>query len=733
MVEALIGADFALLQRGELVLRAPWSNLWFSAALLIGASVIVWFLWRNPGLNARRRWLIGSLQIVMLALALFVLSQPALRIEALQPGENTVAVLLDGSASMAYGEEGVSRLEQAKSGAATVIAGLAEEYQIARYVFAERASSAEAFDAVDAAGNTRLARSLEQVLELARTSPLAAVVAITDGGENGGRLPPASLDAIRQARVPVHVVGIGRERMPEDFELEQVRVPAQVLPQTTVAAQAVIRHDAPGTVRLKAYDGRRLLAVEEITLNESATRTTASIDFRLPAGGHRELNFEIDGGAAETHRDNNRRAATTESIEEPNRILYLEGEPRWEYKFLRRALADEPGVELVSVLRVSPNTFYRQGVQSAEELANGFPASREALFAYQGLVIGSIEAARFSEDEQAMIRDFVAERGGGLLMLAGPNGLGAGGWGNSLLADALPARLGKDDGALRREPVPVALTPRGRRAPMLSLDPSRDDSERRWRELPEIADFQAIGPLRPGAVTLLEANTGSRALPLLVTQSYGRGQSYLLATGGTWRWQMGLPVEDQRHETFWRQLARALTINAPKPFEVSVEQAGASARVRVVARNGAFEAETATPIVTVSSTDQSDQTLPLQPALDEPGVWEGEFEPGLGGTHYLEARLGTEQRARTAFHFDAGGEAFGLRQQRGLLESLAQATGGRYWSLDALSDLPNAIESSSAGIVEERFYPLWNAPILFLLLLGLKAGEWLLRRRWRTI
>lgn len=732
MVEALFGADYALLQRGELVLAAPWSKLWFGAGLVLGAGVIAWVLWRSPVLSARRRWLIGSLQIVMLALALLVLSQPAVRIETLRPGENTVAVMLDASASMTYGGEGDRRLDQAKAGASAVVAGLTD-YRIARYVFAERASSVELFDAVEPSGSTRLARSLEQVLELARTSPLAAVVALTDGGESGGRLPAASLDAIRQSGVPVHVVGIGRERIPEDLELEQVRVPTQVLPQTTVSAKAVIRHDAAGTARLKAYDGRRLLAVEEVTLDEAVSRTNATIEFRLPAGGHRELNFEIDGGAAEPHRGNNRRAATTESIEEPNRILYLEGEPRWEYKFLRRALADEPGVELVSVLRVSPNTFYRQGVESAEELATGFPASRKALFAYQGLVIGSIEAARFSEAEQAMIRDFVAKRGGGLLMLAGPNGLGVGGWGNSVLADALPAKLDKDDGALRREPVAVALTPRGRRAPMLSLDPSRDDSERRWRELPEIADFQAIGPLRPGAVTLLEADTPSGTVPLLVTQSYGRGQSFLLATGGTWRWQMGLPVEDQRHETFWRQLARALTISAPKPFEVNVEQAGSSARVRVVARNGSFEAEAAAPILTVTAAGQPELTLPLQPATDEPGVWEGNFDPAAAGTHYLEASLGSERRARAAFHFDAGGEAFGLRQQRGLLESLAAATGGRYWRLDELSDLPDAIGSSAAGIVEERFYPLWNAPILFLLLVGLKATEWLLRRRWRTI
>ena len=127
--------------------------------------------------------------------------------------------------------------------------------------------------------------------------------------------------------------------------------------------------------------------------------------------------------------------------EQQFRVLYFEGEPRWEYKFMRRALDPDGDIRLATLLRVSPNKFYRQGLDAAEQLEKGFPTERSELFAYDALVIGSIEAATLSEAQLENIRAFVSERGGSLLMLAGPNGLGNGGWGQSAIADLLPTRL----------------------------------------------------------------------------------------------------------------------------------------------------------------------------------------------------------------------------------------------------------------------------------------------------
>ena len=101
------------------------------------------------------------------------------------------------------------------------------------------------------------------------------------------------------------------------------------------------------------------------------------------------------------------------------KILYVEGEPRWQFRFLRRAEEDDPSVTIVSMLRTSENKIYRQGVSSPDELADGFPTKAEDLFGYSGIIIGSVAADYFTATQQELIREYVDRRGGGVLFLGG--------------------------------------------------------------------------------------------------------------------------------------------------------------------------------------------------------------------------------------------------------------------------------------------------------------------------
>ncbi len=619
---------------------------------------------------------------------------------------------------------------------------LANEYTVQRFVFAGQSSPIESFDVLPApVAETRLADSVLHVLRQARSTPLGAVVLVSDGADNAGALAPNQLAEIEGFGVPIHTIGIGRERIAEDIELEDVLLPDKVLPGTTVSARLTIRHDAEGVARVKVYDGETFVTSKEIPLPGAATTvTTAYIDFALPQPGYRDLRFSLDRLPAERHVSNNARSRVVEVPDDGYRILYIEGEPRWEYKFLRRALEQDPGIRLVSLLRVSPNKFYRQGIDDPDELADGFPLDKAALYKYQALIIGNIEAALFTSEQQAIIRDFVSLRGGSLMLLAGTTGLGAGGWGNSTVSEVLPARLSDANAGFIRERVPAVLTALGAQTPMLKFSEDATDNADLWRQLPAIANYQSIGTLKPAAVTLLQLSIGGRLQPLLVTQRYGRGKSYILATGGTWRWQMSLPVADQRHETFWRQLARGLVATAPQQFELSTASAGDTVTIHAEARNAAFEPETGIDVTAVVSPESGEPLLvELQPSPEQPGVFEGEFTAVEPGLHVIEAiaRRGADEPAvavRIAMHPETGrAEAFSLRQNRALLEGLAAATGGRYWTLDQLEALPKAIRYSAAGITEQEIRPLWDAPAIFLLLLLLKAVEWLLRRRWRKI
>jgi hypothetical protein len=263
-------------------------------------------------------------------------------------------------------------------------------------------------------------------------------------------------------------------------------------------------------------------------------------------------------------------------------------------------------------------------------------------------------------------------------------------------------------------------------------------NQRLWSTLPPVQDYQDVGSARLAATTWLNVRVGQRLQPLLVSEPYGRGQTYVLATGGTWRWRMGLPSTDERHQQFWRQLLHALVAGVPQPFELTARSAGDAVQVRAQLRDAAFRpVEGATIAVSVSSPHES-FSFTLPPVAGQPGIYQTSWQPVDAGPIVFEASarrdvqsLGT---ARASLEYTRGEtEFFSIRQNRALLQQLADSSGGRYWQATDLDGLPQAIGASKAGVLEQQLLPLWDAPLLFLLLAALKCGEWLLRRRWGGI
>ncbi len=565
--------------RSELIYTGDWP-LWLLVLLITFALAgISWLLYRRRGVVGAASAAIPSyhfvvvwiLQITMLAVVIWVLQQPTLSIEQLRAGENAVAFVLDNSESMAYGDA-ESRLQQAMR---SLNSSLAEdsslELSVQHYELSDRARSVDSFLESEPVGSeTSIAASLTDVLREARFNPLAAIVLSSDGADTSGGLSSTELAEVAGFGVPIHTIAVGRESIPEDIELTDVVLPNKALPGSTITARVSIRHDVAASTRIKVYNGDDLLESLPVELQQDASTTTAWVNIELAEAGHHHLRFSVDGIPGEQELRNNSRSTLVEVADQEYRILYFEGEPRWEYKFMRRALADDEDLQIASLLRVSPNKFYRQGIESPEQLENGFPATRDELFSYDALIIGSVEAVSLSNEQQKIIHDFVSERGGSLLMLAGPNGLGNGGWGQSRIADLLPVRLPPSTtNSFFRKKAAVVLTPQGADDQMLRLADTTEANRQSWNALPEIADYQVTGSLKPAAVTLLSAMTDVGQLPLLITQQFGRGHAYVLASGGTWRWQMSMPVEDQSHETFWRQLLRALVASAPNSVSLT--------------------------------------------------------------------------------------------------------------------------------------------------------------------
>lgn len=743
MLEFLFKYPAQAFAESRFVLASGWP-LWLLVLLgvVCAALVVAGLYLRRDSLKLWQHTILGLLQTAMLALVLFVVWQPALVNERLLKGENAVAVMLDTSASMAVADGETTRMAQARAVLSQDnLKLLADSYQVLPYGFADQAHSIPSFEqsALPAPGPaTVLGQSILQTLRGASTESLGAIVVVSDGADNKGAISQQELAEIAGFGVPIHTIGIGRESMPEDLELESVQLPAKALPGSTLTARVSIRHDQAGTARLKVYNGDTFLKAQEVTLDATQKSTQALVTIDITDPGQLDLRFVLDPIAGERDLANNTRSHVVDVPEGKYRILYVEGEPRWEYKFMQRALGEDPSIQLTTLLKVTPNKYYRQGINDPKELEKGFPTEKKDLFIYDALIIGSVNVAEFTAEQQELIHDFVSERGGTLMMIAGLHGLGLGGWGESMISEVLPSHLSLENAAFVRKQVPVAITASGRSAPMLKLSDNDAENVKLWGELPAIADYQNLGPLRPAATTLLEAIVEEKPQPLLVTQPYGRGHSVILATGGTWRWQMNLPVEDQRHETFWRQLTRDLVANSPRPFEVSSELEGQNIRVHAELRDTDLPENQGVAITAVASSANGELVnVELLPVAAKAGSYEAAFTPKGAGLYNIEAisRKGDKaiNSVRSAVRFDQNAEAFNVRQNRALLERLSEMTKGQYWQTDQWSKLVEAISYSRAGITEQQINYLWDAPFFFLMLALLKTVEWLLRRYWRVI
>lgn len=742
MFEFLFNYPLAVYRKGTLVFSGGWSAPWLAAAVALAAVGLFWLL-RRRGLGRKRLVLLGVLQWSVLAVLLLLLWQPALSVAVLKPQQNVVAVVVDASASM--------QLEQRYQQARTLVEGrlleeLKKRYPVRLYLAGEIPTRVEKLPEAPQARRTDLGAALRQIAADSSMLPVGAVVLFSDGADNGGNLGPETLEALRRARIPVHTVGFGSENIQNDLEILDAALPGRVLPGSRMLLTVTLRQSGfrGRTARLAIRDGDSVLAQKDLKLPEDGGTWRETVALNAGRPGVRTLTVSAGPLEGETNIRNNTVERIVDVRDRKPRILYFEGEPRWEMKFIRRAVEEDGQLDLASIVRTTENRFYRQGIRSPQELERGFPSSVDELFGYQALILGNVEAGYFSPLQQTLIREFVDRRGGGVLFLGGRAALSDGGWHRSPLAEVLPVVLPERKGTFRREPASAELTRAGMESLITRIEEDPEKNAARWKALPYLADYQQTGTPKPGATVLAEAVPGVRLRhPLLVTQNFGRGRVALLATGGTWRWQMAQDARDQSHEIFWRQLLRWLSGSVEERVTLLTSrqtyEGGETVRFRAEVRDRNYLPSTSAVVsVHVMGPGGVSDTVELSPSRREPGVYEADWRAPRPGSYLAEAaaREGVEDLGRDTVTFrreDGMQEFFRTEQNRELLERLAQQTGGRYYRPSETAALAKEIELSEAGITVRETRPVWNAPAAFLLLAGLKTAEWLVRRRWGAV
>jgi uncharacterized membrane protein len=689
-------------------------------------------------------------QTAMNAIVLFMLWHPAISVARLRPQQNVIAVLVDDSRSMGLvdtgSSDGKSRLQDAEDVLNNdLLPELSKRFQVRLYSFghdAARIDQAKNLIAGDTA--TRIGDSLKHIAAEASTMPLGAVVLLTDGGDNTGGVDRETLAQVRQLHLPIHTIGFGPDHFAKDIEIVDADVPARVLANSRVSAHVNFRQHGfeRQKVNLMVREDGHPLAKQEITLKDEPDQSETIMFNSGPAGAH-SFQIGIDPVAGEQNTQNNVVVRLVNVTQKKLRILYFEGEPKWEYKFIRRAMEDDKAIDLVSMVRTTENKTYRQGIGNPKELEGGFPDKPEELFAYDGLIIGSEEASYFSPGQQAAIRDFADRRGGGVLFLAGRFALSDGGYANTPMAEMMPLRLAPEK-SFSRNFADVTLTEAGKASPILRLEDNPEANEARWKKMPKVANYALMGSPKPGAVVLMNVGEpGKRATPLLAIENYGHGRTAVLASSGTWRWKMLQDHTDMTHVTFWQQLLRWLVTETPGQVSAAIPHQmlndDGQVHLRTVVRDKAYQTVAgATVEATINRPDGQIDVLTLKPDPLEPGAYEGDYSADKTGAYVAEVvahddKLEVGRDALTFRREDGVAENFNAAQNKDLLTRLAADTGGNYYTPSSAKKLGEEIAVSEAGISGHDSLDIWDMPALFLLLILIAGAEWLLRRKWGVV
>jgi uncharacterized membrane protein len=566
---------------------------------------------------------------------------------------------------------------------------------------------------------------------------------VTDGADTSDTSLDEPLASLKARSIPVFTVGVGQERFSRDIQVTRVETPRAVLKGTALVVDVMLSQTGYSgqDVTLNVEDDGQIAATQNVTLPADGESATVRVRFTASTAGARLFRFRIAPQEGEQVTANNHRDALIEVRDRKEKVLYFEGEPRFEMKFINRAVEDDQNIELVVLQRTAENKYYRFGVTNPDELLTGFPKTREELFGYRALILGSIEAAAFSPEQLRMLAEFANKRGGGLMMLGGRRAFAEGGWAGTPVGDVLPVLIDNARQPSYFAEIQARPTRAGSVFPVIQIGETEAASSTKWDEMPQVSTVNPITEVKPGATTLLSAPSLGRGDQIVLAyQRYGRGKTVAMPIQDSWIWQMDakVSVEDMTHEMFWRRMVRWLVDGVPDQVNLTTGndrvEPGESVRFTAEVLDSAYvEVNDAHVEATITSPSGKITVAPMEWTVEQDGEYDALFNPDESGLYEIRvtATRDGQQLGTNVMHLrvSAGDAEFYDAEMRApLLQRIAEETGGRFFTPSNAASLPEAISYSGRGVtvVEER--ELWDMPALLILLLGLMGGEWAYRR-----
>ncbi len=593
-----------------LISFALWLTLAVAAIGLLG-----WYAWRRPWGITRTRWtVILVLMATSMGMLLGILLNPTWN-ERIPPpqGKPRLAILVDDSASMSSADmpDGRSRYQSAAEIAKACAAKLSDRFEIHTATFSKSVlpTSVEELEKKTPAGLvTDMANAIASSIEPNRPAG-QAVLLLSDGNHNAGGGTPQVLASVALARAvdaPIFTKTFGSDAEIHDLALrlhapQQLAFVGQTVPVTALVRR---RGRAPEAVTVVLeHDGKEVSRQPVFVAGDSE----AEVRFQVQQETRGLYRYEarVEPFEGEVTQVNNYGTFLLRVVDEPIRVLLVEGKPYWDSKFLARTLASDPSIELVSVVRMAENRYLERTLKramnsdvSGTALAAGSGAKVDAttpaasavplktpaagaanlpvteawrvlhngaevladaksLGTFQVLVLGRDSESFLSEAALDNVRNWVAGDSGALVCYRGQPMAQV----NERLERLLPVQWKTSREARFR----MTLTDRGRDLRWFESQGSGVSNEA-LSQLPALATSSAAEHPKPLATVLATVAGGAgEEAPVVTYQPYGGGRVVVVEGSGMWRWAFLPPAysdHDTTYGTLWQSLMRWLVSGA---------------------------------------------------------------------------------------------------------------------------------------------------------------------------
>jgi hypothetical protein len=543
---------------------------WFLGLPIVAALSLAIWRQHKQGIGKHRFLTLNGLRAAAALVLVFLAARPVwIANEPPVSAARSVVLLMDRSESMSIEDRSGTRYDAAVGFVrdrllpALKSANLPVEAMLFDKV-TEPADGPKLASTTPQGKRTNLGNAIAQALAISSQPPLA-VIALTDGIANENADNARALSALVDANVPFIGVGFGSDRGVRTLSLREVDAPPTVPTRTSFSISAQL--EMMNIDDLPAFD---ILLYRDGTVHQKKTVTPGTgsrtwlENFQVKEdkqGVHNYMVQLIPPDTANLKCVNLLANATVRvSDERELRVLYIQGALTWDYKFINMAMRNDQTIKLTGLTRTSKQSVFRQNVETAGELLNGFPSSLEELAPFRVVVLSNLRPADLTAGQQDVLARFCSELGGGVLMVGGPSTFDSS-WQNSRLEQLLPVVFATDNGVQGLDrPFRIQLSDEALAHPVFQITDNRAARDA-WSQLPTFTQYGRVDAPKPGAqVWALHAtDDGPRGRRILMaSQHYGAGLSAVICIQNFWRWRLAKDSEPQQFDRFWRQLFRFL-------------------------------------------------------------------------------------------------------------------------------------------------------------------------------